>query len=109
MPSSEDDFQMEAAERLASLETKQDSLADRVEDLNDGQGEILDKLESAIEERSELATEDELAEAEQMVQDLAEDVEANEKKHERYRAVVKFTSVVLGLITGGSAYVLNLI
>lgn len=89
------DFENEARERLATIETQHDNLEEKVDGLHDGQDEILDTLNaighSYVEEND--------------LDPLHEEVEKNSEARERAYAVAKFLAVTLTILGGFSGVI----
>lgn len=85
-------FESEARERLATMETQHDNLEEKVDELKEGQKDILDSLGDL---GGEYVEEDKL-------DPLADEVEKNVATREKAHALAKFIVVALTLAGGFS-------
>jgi len=88
----------EARERLASLETRQETLEGKADDLKDGQGEIIDRLTDLDEK---YVGDDEMSE-------VKEKVEKNSATRNKAVAAAKLITLTLTLSAGISGAVVTL-
>lgn len=81
------DFESEARERLAAIETRQETLQDSVEELAEGQETIIDGID---------VLDDDKVEAEKLAEVISE-AEENTRFRQRTKAVLKAGAFVLTL------------
>jgi hypothetical protein len=84
------DFENEARERLARIETHQEQFDKKLDDIADGQEAIFDELNRVDGETVE----------EDRMDDLESDVELNSRYRQRTVSILKFVAAALSLGSG---------
>ena len=93
------DWESEARERLASVETQQDNIENRLEILREGQNEIMSKLTTM---EKDAVTQEDLEEVQQTTES---NTEARERKEGAYKAL----AIIGSTLAGASGYALAVI